>query len=254
MKILISPVSLEEAAAIVEGGADIIDIKNIREGSLGAQFPWLVREVSDFVHARGLIASATLGDLPYKPGTAALAAYGAACCGVDYVKCGLHGAKNYGEAFNMMKAVAKAIRCVSNAITVVAAGYADYRRFGGLRLSDLVCAAADTKCNVVMIDTAIKDGKTLFDVLSFEEICDFVSLGHAAGMEVALAGSVKFEHAELVATSGADIVGVRGAVCEGKDRSTSISARKTREFCEHIRKCSRSVEQSFAAGMTVSLV
>ena len=82
VRVLISPVSLEEAAAIIEGGADIIDIKNVNEGSLGAQFPWSVSKIIRFVHEHGVTASATLGDLPYKPGTAVLAAYGAATCGV----------------------------------------------------------------------------------------------------------------------------------------------------------------------------
>ncbi|MBX9689146.1 MAG: (5-formylfuran-3-yl)methyl phosphate synthase [Candidatus Obscuribacterales bacterium] len=236
MKILISPISLEEAAAIIEGGADIIDIKNIKEGSLGANFPWRIREVSDFVHKHGVVASATLGDLPYKPGTAALAAFGAASSGADYVKAGLYGMNTYQEAYDMMAGIAQAIRSVNPSLTVVASGYADYRRFGGLNLHDLVKAAKDTKCNVVMVDTAIKDGSTLFDALTMDELKEFVALGHEAGMEVALAGSVKFEHAEKVFETKADIVGVRGAVCEGKDRSTTISAKKTREFCDLFRK------------------
>lgn len=235
MKLLISPISLEEAAAIIEGGADIIDIKNIKEGSLGASFPWRIKEVSDFVHKHGLVASATLGDLPHKPGTASLAAFGAANCGVDYVKGGLYGSTTYEQALEMMTGISEAIRSVRQDITVVASGYADFRRFGGLNLHDLVKAAADTKCDVVMVDTAIKDGKTLFDNLSFDEICEFVELGHASGMRVALAGSIKAEHAEQLVKCGCDIVGVRGAVCGGKDRSTSISAEKTREFVNLMR-------------------
>ena len=37
MKVLISPLSLEEAHIVAEGGCDILDIKNVKEGSLGAQ-------------------------------------------------------------------------------------------------------------------------------------------------------------------------------------------------------------------------
>lgn len=250
MKILISPISLEEAAAIIEGGADIIDIKNIKEGSLGANFPWRIREVSDFVHKHGFVASATLGDLPFKPGTAALAAYGAALSGADYVKAGLYGMNTYEQALEMMTGIAQAIRSVNQSLTVVASGYADYRKFGGLDLHSLVRAAADTKCNVVMVDTAIKDGSTLFDVLSMDEICEFVAEGQAAGMEVALAGSVKFEHAERVFQSKADIIGVRGAVCEGKDRSTSISAKKTREFCDLFRSLEKGLRSNSLAATT----
>src|SRR5438105_329295 len=45
VKVLISPVDTNEAVVAWECGTDIIDIKNINEGSLGASFPWVIREV-----------------------------------------------------------------------------------------------------------------------------------------------------------------------------------------------------------------
>lgn len=39
MKLLVSPINKEEAIAAYKGGADIIDVKNPKEGSLGANFP-----------------------------------------------------------------------------------------------------------------------------------------------------------------------------------------------------------------------
>lgn len=230
MLVLISPVSIEEAASILDSDVDIIDIKNVKEGSLGAQFPWRTREVVELARSREIRTSATLGDLPFKPGTAALAAYGAACCGVTYIKAGLYGMNTYGEAREMMEAVGRATRMASEEIDVVAAGYADYRRFDGLNTQDLVRAAKDAGCSVVMVDTAIKDGKTLFDVMSLSEIRDFILRGHDAGLKVALAGSLKSEHAQILLELAPDIIGVRGAVCEGPDRKTKISAEKTRQF------------------------
>jgi uncharacterized protein (UPF0264 family) len=232
MQVLISPVSYEEAASILDTEVDIIDIKNVNEGSLGAQFPWHTRQVVELTRARGIKTSATLGDLPYKPGTAALAAYGAAQCGVTYIKAGLHGLNTYEEACHMMEAVRRAARMVSETIDVVASGYADYRRFNGLNMRDLLRAARDTRCDVVMVDTAFKDGKTLFDVLSLEEIREFINQGQEAGLRVALAGSLKLEQVHLLADLRPDIIGVRGAVCEGKDRKTMISPEKTRKFVQ----------------------
>src|SRR3989442_16033459 len=69
-----------------------------------------------------------------------------------------------------------------------------------------------------MVDTAIKKGGTLFDALSLEEIREFVNEGHEAGLRVALAGSLKSEHACLLLDLKPDIIGVRGAVCEGQHR------------------------------------
>jgi len=45
VQVLISPVSLEEATSIIDTDVDIIDVKNVNEGSLGAQFPWRTKKV-----------------------------------------------------------------------------------------------------------------------------------------------------------------------------------------------------------------
>jgi (5-formylfuran-3-yl)methyl phosphate synthase len=235
MKVLISPISLEEAFAVYDGGADIIDIKNVNEGSLGANFPWVIKEVVDALGHHDITFSATLGDLPFKPGTASLAALGAAVSGAKYIKAGLHGVKDYDEALALMKAVVRACRDYDPTITVVAAGYADYRRFNGLDTHTLVRVAHDAGADLVMVDTAIKDGRGLFDALTIEEIDEFVNDAHAHGLQVALAGSVKREHLDDLKRSGADVVGVRGAVCRAGDRTTRIDPALVREFSEAAR-------------------
>jgi uncharacterized protein (UPF0264 family) len=233
MLVLISSVSCEEAAAILHTGVDIIDAKNVQEGSLGAQFPWKTRAVVEMARSHPVRVSATLGDLPFKPGTAALAAYAAAQVGVTYVKAGLHGLNTYDQALAMMVAVRQAVRMTSATADVVAAGYADFRRFGGLSTQDLVRAARDAECTAVMVDTAIKDGKTLFDNMCFDEIRAFVDQAREARLMVALAGSIKFEHADMLLELAPDLIGVRGAVCSGADRALAICPEKTRRFVDH---------------------
>lgn len=236
MKVLGSPISLEEAKVLYEGGIDIIDVKNVKEGSLGANFPWIIQEiVQAFPADQALQFSATLGDLAYKPGTAALAALGAAVSGVHYVKAGLHGVHTYQEAKEMMQGVVRACRSYQPAITVVAAGYADFRRFGGLSTGDLVAAAHDAGADLVMVDTAIKDGSTLFDALSYEDIEAFVQAAKAAGLRVALAGSIQHAHLPQLKQLQPDVIGVRGALCSKGDRTTGITLERVREFMEAAR-------------------
>jgi uncharacterized protein (UPF0264 family) len=236
MRVLGSPISLAEARVLCEGGIDIIDVKNVKEGSLGASFPWIIQEVvRAFPTHPALQFSATLGDLPYKPGTAALAALGAAVSGVDYVKAGLHGVRTYAEAKAVMQAVVRACKGYRPTTTVVAAGYADYRRFGGLPTGELVAAARDAGADLVMVDTAIKDGTTLFDALRVEEIATFVQAARAAGLQVALAGSLQQAHLPLLKQLGPDVVGVRGALCEQGDRTTGITLARVREFMQAAR-------------------
>ncbi len=90
MRLLVSVVDAAEARLAVAGGADIVDVKNPAEGSLGAPEPGTLTRVRDAVPA-DVPLSVAIGDLPSLPGTAALAALGAARCGAAYVKVGLMG-------------------------------------------------------------------------------------------------------------------------------------------------------------------
>ncbi len=236
MKVLISPISLEEARIVVRGGCDIVDIKNVKEGSLGAQGPWVTKAICEEFKDEPVLCSAALGDLPNIPGTIALASFGAAHCGADYLKAGLYGAKNYDDALAMMSASVKAINMVRTDVIKVACGYADFAKFGGVSALDVVRAAKDSGSDVAMLDTKIKDGSTLFDNMSVQELKDFVNLAKELGLGTALAGSVRKEHMDMVFDIDCDIIGVRGAVCEGNDRTTSITEKGVSEFVASVRK------------------
>jgi hypothetical protein len=242
MKVLISPVSLEEAKIVVQGGCDILDLKNTTEGSLGAQPPYQLKEIVDHFRDTDMICSATLGDLPQKPGTAGLAAYGCAMTGANYVKAGLYGSTNYEEALSMMNSIVKSVRMAGDDILVVGSGYADFRRFGGVSYQDVIRACAEAKADLVMLDTAIKDGQTLTDAMTMEEIKEFVDLGHAAGLKVALAGGVTAKDIPALAELGAEIVGVRGAVCNANDRNSGITLEATTAFMDYVRTIVSSAE------------
>ncbi len=235
MKMLLSIVSLEEANIVVRYRPDILDIKNPSEGSLGAQFPWILKDISEAVKDTGILCSATLGDLPYKPGTAALAAFGAASCGVGYIKAGLFGVQTFEEAYQMMVSIVRSVRMVDSRALVVASGYADFNRFGGLPYTELVKAASQANADVVMLDTAIKDGKTLFDAMTYDEIKKFINLAKDQNLLVALAGSIKQEHLKTLVELNPDIIGIRGAVCEAGKRTNTLSSEKVEAFMNYLR-------------------
>lgn len=218
MLLLISPINTAEAHEAIEGGADIIDVKNPKEGSLGANFPWVIKNIREMT-PEDMLVSATLGDVPYKPGTVSLAALGAAVSGADYIKVGLYGTKNYGEALEVMKNVVKTVNEYSADIIVVASGYADAHRIGALDPMEIPKVAADAGADLAMMDTAVKDGKTLFDFMSEEKIARFNNEIHNYGLKSALAGSVKKEQLQTLYNLDTDVVGIRGAACVGGDRN-----------------------------------
>ncbi|MFE9424882.1 (5-formylfuran-3-yl)methyl phosphate synthase [Kitasatospora sp. NPDC006697] len=220
MLLLISPDSVEEALDCAKAAEhlDIVDVKKPDEGSLGANYPWVIREIREAVPADKPI-SATVGDVPYKPGTVAQAALGAAVSGATYIKVGLYGCSTPEQAIEVMRGVVRAVKDYRPDAFVVASGYADAHRIGCVNPLALPDIAARSGSDAAMLDTAIKDGSRLFDHLPPALCAEFVERAHQARLLAALAGSVKaVDLAELTAM-GTDIVGVRGAVCSGGDRT-----------------------------------
>lgn len=236
MKLLISVVNREEALEVLKGGCHIIDIKNPKEGSLGANFPDVIKEIREVI-PNDIEVSATAGDMPNLPGTASLAALGVATQKVNYVKVGLKGPKTKEDAIYLMKNVVKSVKNHDPSIKVVAAGYADYSRAGCLNPMEIPEIASKTGADVVMIDTAVKDGTKLFDFLTASELKKFVNEAHKMNLVAALAGSLGKEDLKKIYDTGADIFGVRGAVCNKKDRlNGELKSELVKDLLEEIKK------------------
>lgn len=218
--LLISPDGVEEALACAKAAEhlDIVDVKKPDEGSLGANFPWVIREIRDAVPADKPV-SATVGDVPYKPGTVAQAALGAAVSGATYIKVGLYGCTTPEQGVEVMRAVVRAVKDHRPDALVVASGYADAHRVGCVNPLALPDIAVRAGADAAMLDTAIKDGTRLFDHVPPDACAEFVRRAHASGLLAALAGSVKQADLAALTRMGTDIVGVRGAVCSGGDRN-----------------------------------
>jgi Uncharacterized protein conserved in archaea len=222
MKLLISPINPEEAIAAYEGGADIVDVKNPKEGSLGANFPWVIRSVKESINSKKPI-SATIGDFNFKPGTASLAALGAAVAGADYIKVGLYDVQTEEQALEMLTNITRSVKDYNPDLKVVASGYSDYERINSINPQLLPAVGAKAGVDVVMVDTGIKDGRSTFEFMDEEELTKFTTAIRAVGLESAIAGTLKFEDLPVLKRIQPDIIGVRGMVCGG-DRNSCIKA------------------------------
>jgi len=212
---LVSPRDIEEARRSL--AADIIDVKNPSEGSLGANFPWVIREIRTFSRKP---LSAAIGDFDFRPGGAAMAAYGAACAGADYVKIGLmfDGASRARE---LVRAVVRAVKEEFPEKKVVIAAYSDYVRLGAISPFAMAPIASDAGADLAMVDTGIKDGKSTFEFMNEQALAEFTRMNREAGLGTALAGSLKIGDLPSLKRIGPDIIGVRGMVCGG-DRNEGI--------------------------------
>ncbi len=215
MQLLVSPSSIEEARRSL--AADIIDVKKPSEGSLGANFPWVIREIKAFAKKP---VSAAIGDFPFKPGGASLAAYGAACAGADYVKIGL-AFDGTDRAREVISAVVKAVKDEFPEKIVVISGYSDYERMGSISPFEMAPVTAECGADIAMLDTGIKDGRSTFSFMDEEVLRSFVGKNKKLGLKSALAGSLKFGDLDALKRINPDIIGVRGMVCGG-DRNATI--------------------------------
>jgi uncharacterized protein (UPF0264 family) len=228
VKLLVSVVDAAEAGVAAAAGADIVDVKNPAEGSLGAPLPAVIAGVRAAVPGE-LPVSAAIGDMPNLPGTAALAALGAVRSGATFVKVGLWGVSTEDEAVDLLRAVRDGAANVPSTV-VVAAAYADGRRVAHAPLSpELLPRVARTAgVGACLVDTAVKDGRGLLEWLSPEALASLVADAHAAGLEVALAGALRAEDLPVIRDAGTDIAGVRSAACRDGRRSGRLDAARVR--------------------------
>lgn len=231
MRLLVSVVDAQEVEEAIQGGAEIIDIKRHREGSLGAQLPGKIREIVSAIPP-GAETSATIGDVPNLPGMAALAATVAAKCGVHYVKVGLLHVAAATDAMELLTEVRLAVKACNPAGRVIACTYADTIAGSCPLPAELPGVAAAAQVDGCMVDTSRKDGTSLRSWIGSGELQSFIFACRQASLLSALAGSLQGVDFEWVRGLAPDIVGVRGAACTGG----RITGRVSRGRVAHIRE------------------
>jgi len=239
LKLLISPINQIEAQEAVAGGADIVDVKNPQEGALGANYPWIIKQIQQNT-PRSIEVSCTIGDVPNLPGSASLAALGAASLGVDYVKVGLYGLKTSPDAIFLLQQVCRAAKDYNPKVKIAVAGYADAQKIGSLNALFIPEVAHKAEADIAMIDTAVKDGTNLFNHLNAKQIQSFIDSAHEFGLQTALAGSLRKQDLPAIYALGTDIAGLRGAACTNSDRNkghlTSTLVAELRETINQLKK------------------
>ena len=225
MKLLVSIRNAEEAIAAAAGGADVIDAKEPRNGALGAVSRGTLTRISRALPP-GLPLSVALGDATH-PDTAVLLARRAAELGAAWVKLGLARVLCAHRAAGVLASIRRIVD--SGPTGLIAVAYADAASVGAPEPYEVIEAAAEAGAAGVLLDTALKDGGSLFELHSAAGVGSWVAAAHARGLQVALAGRLKASDMPAAHLAGADVVGVRGAACDG-GRLGTISAPRVLEL------------------------
>lgn len=213
MQLLISVTSASEIEAALQGGADIIDVKNPAEGALGAAPVATLAELCRRLPP-GRLSSAALGESDSPTGALALAGYGAATLGVRYVKLGLRTAEP-AQAIALLQTVRTGVKLANLACGLIAVGYADAARVNALAWQLLPKLAHEAGIEGCMIDTALKDGPRLFDYCAEPDLEQWLAGCRRLGLLCALAGSLEAADLPAIARLRPDVAGFRRAACRG---------------------------------------
>lgn len=218
-QLLISVTSVEEARIALACGADFIDLKDPNQGALGALPLDAIKQITHFVHAQGEHAahmiSATIGDLPMQASLILENVIQLARTQVDIIKIGFFEASNYQACLSALQPIAESGQ------KLIAVLFAEYQY-----PADLIEAIKNAGFYGVMLDTAVKNGATLFDYYSQEELKRLVDEIVAKDLIFGLAGSLNVQHVALVKCFNPDFIGFRGGVSTDNQRHLTLDAEK----------------------------
>jgi len=235
MELVIPVMSLEDARAAVDGGSRLISVKNLHEGSMGANLPYTIRTIRKKIPRR-IRLGATVGNFPgYMTCTAAQAALGAAVSGArDHITVGLYKVSSYREAAKIVKAVSETIKRFDKRIGVAVCSFADYKEIGSISPKETLDILVDSRADIAVIDVADKNGKHLFHYMSIEELRSFVEGAHSHGLSTLFLGSLGKDDVPQLLQTGVDIIGARSTVCREGKWYYEIEKEKVRELVKTI--------------------
>lgn len=215
-RLLVSVRSREEARLALDGGADLIDVKEPAHGSLGRAGDDVISAVIEEVAASRPV-SAALGELIDSEPVFAQP-------GLTFGKWGLAGCHPHVDWRSLLHSGPYAFQSVYVA-------YADWQCAKAPPVDDVITLAIREPRNVLLIDTHCKTARAnLLDWLGINELRQIRAACSDAGVSLALAGSLGVQQIAILAPLAPEWFAVRGAVCEQGERGRAIDAQKVRDL------------------------
>jgi (5-formylfuran-3-yl)methyl phosphate synthase len=222
--LLVSVRSADEALAALAGGADVIDVKEPKHGSLGAADRSTVADVVRAV-AEGAPVSAAAGELleidcgkrqPMPEG-------------VSLFKIGLAGCRAAGNWRSHWRNAVEAHAAPNGNPfqQAVAVAYADWRSAGAPDPREVLRLATGVGSPALLVDTWDKTSGSLFDHWNASEMREFVNEVQSLRLMIVLAGSLIGDSITKAAQLRPDVIAVRTAACDS-GRNGPVSNERVR--------------------------
>jgi uncharacterized protein (UPF0264 family) len=249
VQLLVSVRSRLEAVLAIDGGAQVLDVKEPDNGSLGmASLPTL-QQIAEFLRDDQrcqIPMSVALGecrdwidctDLPTLPRE------------VTYAKLGLShlsGVPDWQRDWQQVRDRFDQAR--GTPLEWVAVAYADAGPSESPPIEQILTMAVASGCSGLLIDTYAKTGRTLTDFVSTQTLTDISCRCRESRIFLALAGSLSIDRLPLLSDIPADIIAIRSAACRSANRRDAIDAGKVAEFKSAIAACQFASSSSTSSG------
>jgi len=212
---LASVASSAEARLAVSSGADIIDAKDAAKGALGALDAAAIQEIVTTV-AGSAPVSAVTGDVAMVPSLIVAAAAAIARSGPEYVKVGLFPDPLRPDCIRALAPLARSRKLIGVMFADRGADQA------------VVRLMAEAGFAGAMLDTASKHGGRLLDHWDVAALRAFIGECRAHQLMSGLSGSLETPDIPRLLQLEPDVLGFRGALCAGHDRTQTLVADQVR--------------------------
>lgn len=227
-RLLVSVRDVSEAQTALAAGADLIDIKEPRHGSLGRADEVAMQAIVGAVAGRVPVSAAFGELLDWNP---ADTLPGDTMAGLDFAKVGLAGCAAVSDWFDRWQAFDRQLPDQVGRVAVI---YADATA-GAPAASEILSRAGQLNCAAVLIDTFDKRRGPLPVHWTLPQIQSLVLEIQSLGMWAVLAGGLTESAIEQLLPLAPDLFAVRSAVCVAAERSGAVSFGPIQRLSEMLR-------------------
>jgi uncharacterized protein (UPF0264 family) len=245
--LLVSVRSAADAAAALEGGCALVDVKEPKAGPLGRASDATIRAVIEFTAGRRPVSAAfgeLAEDLPVYWGP-----------GLAFAKWGLAGFSHGSSWQKGLLKAAKKLQAASPGCQPVAVAYADWRAAASPPPEVVADFTRKSSWKVLLLDTWTKDGRTLLEWMPEAEVISFCRCCQNTGIRVALAGSLGLDSIHLLRAAQPSWFAVRTAACRDGQRDGIIDTDRVRQLVDVLSEWdSAATSGSSGSGLRPTLV
>lgn len=206
-----------EAAIALQGGADIIDLKDPSRGALAALPPATVRDTIAAISGRARVSAVT-GDTPMRPEALIAAIEPYAGLGCDFLKVGLAADPALLDCVRALSPLAARTRLVGVLFADLAPDFG------------LLVHLKQAGFHGAMLDTARKGAGRLTTHLAAEQLSRFVARCAELGLTSGLAGGLEAPDVPRLLPLRPGVLGFRGALCGKAGRAGALDREAVAEI------------------------